>query len=271
MKCREIIRIIEETYPISYAMSWDNPGLLVGRQEKEVRKIMTAVDLDDQALRQAVEEQADLIVTHHPLLFSAIKKVTDEDFIGKRLVTLLQHDICCYAVHTNYDVVRMGQLAAKQLQLKEVRPLEVTATEPEEMGIGVIGTVEHPIDAASFANTVKESFDLESVRLFGASAHHISKVAVCPGAGSSVLDRAIALGADVLVTGDIGHHSGIDAWAQGMAVIDAGHYGLEYVFMEDMKSYLELRMQAETQKSGTKQEQITVMAAKRISPFTTVI
>ena len=92
--------------------------------------------------------------------------------------------------------------------------------------------------AFSFGERIKEIFGLEELRCFG-NSRKIRRVAVCPGSGSSVIDQAIAKGADVFLSGDVGHHTGIDAVAQGMAVLDAGHYGLEYLFMEDMKQYLQ--------------------------------
>lgn len=84
----------------------------------------------------------------------------------------------------------------------------------------------------------KKSIFLDTVRVFGSKEKKVRRIAICPGSGKSVIDEAVSKGADVLVTGDIGHHEGIDAVSQGLAVIDAGHYGLEYIFMEDMRQYL---------------------------------
>ena len=132
MLCREIIDVIESTYPKSAALSWDNVGLLVGRMEKEVKKIYVALDVTEEIIEASIKEQADMIITHHPLIFSPLKRITDDQFIGKRVVDLLQHDISCYAMHTNYDVLGMAELSGRKIGLKQETPLEVTM--PEEAG-----------------------------------------------------------------------------------------------------------------------------------------
>ena len=93
MKCGDIIDVLETLAPRRCACDWDNPGLLAGRKEKEVKKILLTVDVDDKTVEKAVEEGADMIISHHPLIFKAVKHVTDEDFIGRRLVKMIQADI----------------------------------------------------------------------------------------------------------------------------------------------------------------------------------
>ena len=239
MQCKEIMQVIEATYPRTAALDFDNVGLLAGRADKEVNRVYLALDATDRVIERAIEAGADMLITHHPLLFSAVKKVTDEDFITRRIVKLIQNDISYYAMHTNYDVCRMGALVAEKIGLKECVPLEETGEWQElPCGIGVFGILEESEELFSFGERIKEIFGLEELRCFG-NSRKIRRVAVCPGSGSSVIDQAIAKGADVFLSGDVGHHTGIDAVAQGMAVLDAGHYGLEYLFMEDMKQYLQ--------------------------------
>ena len=110
MRCREILDRLEERWNPSFALSWDNVGLLVGKEEKEIGKIFVALDVTEETLEQAVEAGADLMITHHPLLFSPVKKVTSGDFIGRRLIKMIQNDLCYYAMHTNFDVKGMAQL-----------------------------------------------------------------------------------------------------------------------------------------------------------------
>ena len=101
MKCREICALIEQEYSREYACDWDNVGLLAGRQDKEVKKILLALDATDEVIEKATDLQADLLITHHPMIFSPIKRVTDGDMTGRRLITLIQKDISYYAMHTN--------------------------------------------------------------------------------------------------------------------------------------------------------------------------
>ncbi len=259
MLCREIMDVIERTYPKHAALGWDNVGLLAGRTEKVVNKIYVALDATDEAIDAAIAAGADMLVTHHPLIFSPLKKITDEHFIGSRVVKLLQHDISYYAMHTNYDVLGMGKLADEILEIKEAAVLDVT-DEINEKGIGTIGRLEHKISLRECCSLVKSAFELENVRVFWnqefLDEKKIECAAIVPGSGSKMIETAIAKGADVLITGDIDHHSGIDAVAQGIAVIDAGHYGLEHIFVEDMARYLEENL-----------EQIEVMRDRIIHPF----
>ena len=117
MVCKELGLQIEKKYPVDAALSWDNVGLLVGCTRQEVKRIFVALDLTDDVVETAIEEQVDLIVTHHPMLFSPQKKITDETVVGRRLIRLIQNHIGCYAAHTNYDVLGMAELAGKQLGL----------------------------------------------------------------------------------------------------------------------------------------------------------
>ena len=103
MKCSEIIKILETLSPRSMACDWDNPGLLAGRSGKEVKTIFLAVDATDSVIEQAEQAGADMILTHHPLIFKGIKQVSDQNFIGRRVLRMIQDDISYYAMHTNFD------------------------------------------------------------------------------------------------------------------------------------------------------------------------
>lgn len=258
MELKQIVKTIERQYPKEEAMEWDNVGLLAGRMQKEVKHIYVAVDATDEVIEDARCAEADLLVTHHPLIFGGMKRITDEDFIGRRLVKLLREDIACYAMHTNYDVLRMARLCADLFGLEEQRALEVIREIPEA-GIGSIGFLKEAMLLKDCCERVKERFELESVRVFGDLEWSVKKIAICPGSGKSVIDVAISKGADVLLTGDIGHHEGIDAVARGLAVIDAGHYGLESVFIKDMSVWLSEQL-----------PEVTVTGAKRQSPFSVI-
>ncbi len=245
MRCSEMMDLFERLAPADRACSWDNPGLLAGRAEKEVTKVLTALDATDQVVELAVKEGCDLLLTHHPLIFQPLKKVNDQDFIGRRIVKLIQADICCYAMHTNFDSAAggMADLAAGLLGLKKEGPLEVMGQQPdtgEPYGIGAFGELAHPETLKELALRVKERFGLPFVNVYGVEreSEMITRAAVCPGSGKGMSGAAVAAGAQVLITGDIGHHDGIDAVAQGLCIIDGGHYGLEHIFMDFMEGYL---------------------------------
>lgn len=239
MKVNDITRIIETAFPKNRALEWDNVGLLIGDENNEVQKILLALDATDDVIEQAVSLHADMLITHHPLIFKGIRQITEDDFIGRRILKLARHRISCYAMHTNFDVGAMGREAGERLGLKELSVLEVTGEAKEGVcGIGVKGTLMAELSLQELANKVKQSFDVENVHVFGKLTHTISRVAVVPGSGGSELDVALEAGADVLITGDIGHHEGMDAALRGLAVIDAGHFGLEHIFAEYMERFL---------------------------------
>lgn len=240
MKCSEIIELIEAVYPKSAALGFDNVGLQAGRIGKEVKRIYLALDATDQVVEEAVRAQADMLITHHPLIFTPLKCVTDEDFISRRIVTLIQHDISYYAMHTNYDVLGMAALAEQILKLQDTEVLDVTMEQDGKAeGIGRVGSLSREMTLRECCAYVKEKLKLDTVKVFGNLEQPVKRLAISPGSGKSEVTPAVFKGADVLVTGDIGHHEGLDAVAQGVAVIDAGHYGTEYIFIEDMKAFLE--------------------------------
>ena len=240
MLCKEIVQVIEAAYPREAALDFDNVGLLAGRAEKEVKRVYIALDATDAVIDRAVEAGADMLITHHPLIFSPLKKVTDEDFVSRRVVKLIQNDISYYAMHTNYDVLGMAELAEKILGIRNSEVLDITMEKdgkPE--GIGRIGELEKPMTLEECCVYVKHKLNLGSLKVFGDMQAEVSRLAISPGSGKTAIAAAIAKGADVLVTGDIGHHDGLDAVEQGLAVIDAGHYGTEYIFIDDMRRFLE--------------------------------
>ena len=140
MKANEIIEKIEEKYPVSFAENWDNSGFLVGDREWEVKKIFLALDVTDETLNRAIAAGADMMITHHPLIFSGMKQVTAGDFIGRRILKLIENHICYYAMHTNFDVLGMADLSADLLKLTKRQVLEVTFEEENRReGIGRVG------------------------------------------------------------------------------------------------------------------------------------
>ena len=242
MLCRDIMEIIERTYPKHAAMEWDNVGLLVGRSDKEVAKVYVALDPTDDVIDVAISSGADLLITHHPLIFSPMKQIIDKHFIGSRVVKLLQHDISYYAMHTNYDVLGMADLSAGMLGLDCCQVLEPTDVDGTK-GIGRVGELSKEKTLLEVCELVKIKFGLDHVKVFGDENRMMKRVAISPGSGKHMSDMALDKNADVFITGDIDHHEGIDAVAQGMAIIDAGHYGLEHIFVDDITSYLRENLQ----------------------------
>lgn len=235
MICREIIKEIEARFPKHYAMEWDNVGLQVGRSDKEVKRIYLALDATDEVIEEAADWGADMLITHHPMIFKAMKKINDEDFIGRRVLKLIRDDISYYAMHTNYDVMGMAELAADMLDLKDRKVLEEVL---DGEGIGRVGDLPRSMTLEECANFVKGRFGLPNVKIFGELEKQVQRAAICPGSGKSEAKPALSMGAEVYITGDIDHHTGIDMADCGMAIIDAGHYGVEHIYIADMEHFL---------------------------------
>lgn len=243
MNCRELIEKLEQLASPDYALEWDNPGLLAGRLDRDVQKVVIALDATDDAVELAVREHADMLLTHHPLIFKPVKKINDMDFIGRRLLDLIENNISYYAMHTNFDIAPgcMADDAAGYLGLRDCSVLEVTGQSQDGVyGVGRVGRLPHPMTLEEIGTYVKDRFGLPFVTVYGLSeiTGTVDQIAVSPGSGSSMISHAQRAGVRVLVTGDIGHHEGIDAVAGGLAVVDAGHYGLEHIFMDFMEKYI---------------------------------
>jgi len=239
MKCVDIMRRLEELSPPEYAAKWDNVGLLVGRGEKEVSTVYVALDATDDVIQKAIECEADMLLTHHPMIFSSLKRVCADDYIGRRVLKLAKHDISYYAMHTNFDILGMADAAADEINLSSRDVLDVTyEDEIGTEGFGRIGRLPEIMSLQELCDFVKERFEIDNVKVFGDLDTTVEIAAIAPGSGKSMINSAVRKGADVLITGDIDHHEGIDAVAQGMAIVDAGHFGIEKIFVPYMEDFL---------------------------------
>lgn len=238
MKCYDVIDKLSILSPLHFAQTWDNVGLLVGRKDREIEKVFIALDATDAAIEACIFSGAQMLLTHHPLIFSPLKHLTTDDFIGRRIYRLIEHDICYYAMHTNFDIMGMADCAADELKLRNRDVLQITYEDDiSKEGFGRIGRLPGMMSLAECAEYVKRVFQIPNVKIFGDLESVVETAAILPGSGKSAIDEAIYKGADVLITGDVDHHSGIDAVAKGLAIIDAGHYGVEKIFLPYMKEY----------------------------------
>ena len=239
MRCREIIEILEQDYPKGCAEEWDNVGLLAGDENAEIKSILVALDATDETIEQAVSGGFDMLITHHPLIFGSVKQINNDSIIGRRLLKLIGNNITYYAMHTNFDIKGMARLNEEQIGLVNTSVLyKIGEDNGKAEGIGRVGELKSPMKYEQLAEHVKKSFKIESVRCYGSCSEDIKKVAISGGAGKSVVCEAIKAGARVLITGDIDYHTGIDAAAQGLYIIDAGHFGTEKIFMDCMTESL---------------------------------
>lgn len=214
----EILAFLDTVAPAASKMDWDNVGLLCGSRKREVSKILVALDPFEDAAEEAVEIGADLIVTHHPLIFQTVKNVTDDTSIGRVILTLAKHDISAINAHTNLDVAEGGvnDVLAQVLGLQNV--------EVVPGGLLRIGDVNaQPLE--SFLVHVKNTLGCPGLRYVGSVEVH--RVAVGGGACGSELMDAVDAGCDTFVTSDIKYNTFWDAHDLGINLIDAGHFYTE--------------------------------------------
>ncbi|MDO4649134.1 MAG: Nif3-like dinuclear metal center hexameric protein [Eubacteriales bacterium] len=236
MKICEITEWLEKHYTCAAAEDWDNVGLLVGEDEKPVEKVMLALDATEEVVAEACENNVDLLITHHPMIFGGIKKINNHNSTGRKVLKLIQQDVAYYAMHTNYDILGMADLSAEYLQLNETEVLHITGDEQGRFqGFGRVGNLSGEMTLLECGRLVKELLHLPDVRIYGDPQKMVHRAAVCTGSGKSFLADVKRANADVYVTGDIDHHTGLDAVEDGLCIIDAGHYGTEYIFAEAMR------------------------------------
>lgn len=245
VKCVDIINIMEELAPIKLAEAWDNPGLLAGNPEAEVKKILVALDATEEVINEAITIGADIIVTHHPVLFSAIKSVTTQNPIGIKLYKLIQNNIGVYSAHTNLDVAFGGtnDVLAEMAGLENIKVLSPTFTDENGkcFGIGRIGEV-NKTTFLEFSERLKHKLDLDCLRVVGDLNKIIKTVGLCTGSGFEYMEEAYSLGADVYITADLRFHEAQKALDMGMCIIDATHYASENIIVPVICRHLNKRI-----------------------------
>ena len=248
MNLSEIIGKLEALAPPSFAEDWDNPGLQTGRAGAEIRKIYVAVDATEETIAAAEAAGCELLVTHHPLLFHPLKNVTEETAAGRRVLSLAEHGVACFSLHTNFDSAPggMADAAAARLGLSGTRPMEPLPQEPSA-GLGRVGRLPEAMTAGALCEAVKAAFGLEQVLLYGDPGRTVQTLAVLPGSGGREWTIAKDLGADAYLTGDVTYHHALDAAAEGLTVIDAGHYGIEWIFVPILAEYLKKELPADVE------------------------
>ena len=235
MKVREIISTIEEFAPLSIQENWDNSGLCIGSPEDEVTSVLLGLDCTPELVDEAVACGADMIVTHHPLIFKGVKKISPDDRTGEAIMKAIRSGISIYAAHTSADKVIAGVSGAMaaRLGLKNVRILE---EDGDGTGLGVVGDLAEPLTAMEAVAMVKERFALKALRTSRPVEGTVSRVAVCGGSGGSLMEAARKAGAGLYVSGDISYHNFFTE--KGFMIMDIGHYESEIEIVDILFSLI---------------------------------
>lgn len=247
----EIEAALYELAPRALAADWDNVGLLAGRADREVRKILVSLDITETVAEEAERMGADLIVSHHPLIFHPARSVTDRDPAGRLLLRLVEAGLSAVCMHTNLDAARGGvnDALAAALGLENAAPVQ-------EGGIERVGTLPEALALPVFLDRVKAALAPNGMRYVD-GGRPVRKVAVGGGACGDFLWEAAALGCGAFVTADLKYNHFLDAQALGLTVIDAGHFPTEDVVCPVLVRYLGERFPGvEIRKSSSHREVI---------------
>ena len=239
IRFEELIRAIEQIAPQHLQESWDNSGIQIATGKLEIEKVLTSLELTDEIVEEAIREDADMIITHHPLIFGGVKKIDFRDVTGALIIKLLNAGISVYSSHTPFDKAEGGNndYLAELIGLRDISGF--TYGDEVEM-IGRIGILQHPMTLASMVDVIAEKLavETEQIRFVGDPNQMITTVGLCTGAGADLMDLAIGNGCQLFVTGDLKYHDAQNAKAKGIAVIDAGHYGTEKTFADNFAEKL---------------------------------
>lgn len=231
-----IIKAIEDECPLSLAYSWDNVGLLIGRRSHKAKKVLITLDVNKNSIDQAIKTGADVIVSHHPAIFSPMKRITDDSDI----LRLIENKINVYSAHTNMDNAKNG-INARLAQIFELTDAQIIdpCESDESCGLGRVGNLKESVDIYTLCETVKEKLSTQSVRLINPKTSKIDRIAVLGGSCSEFISKASKMGAQAIITGDMKYHDSLDRYYEGITVIDAGHFSTEIHVKNIFKEILE--------------------------------
>ena len=241
MKIKEVIAALEQFAPLPLQEDYDNAGLQLGLTEAEVSGALLCLDVTEETVAEAVEKGCNLVVSHHPLLFRGLKQIVDADSVQRTVKMAIKNDVTIVSMHTNLDnaVGGVNWKIAEKLGLETGRQgvQGVQGVQGEKCGL-YVGTFAKPLSANDFISLLKTRMEAQCVMTNELLKREIRKVAICGGAGSFMLDDAIAQGADAFVAGEMHYHEyfGHDQEIQ-IAVI--GHYESEHFTNELFREIIE--------------------------------
>ena len=240
VKCRDVMDVMERIAPKRLAEEWDNPGLLVGNPDDEVRRILVSLDVREETAARAAAEDFQMIVSHHPVIFKGLKKLRTDLPDGRLLGALLRSGIAVFSAHTNLDCAEGGvnDVLAKRIGLDPATIGALGNAESLSESLGRVGKLSAPMEARAFARQVRAGLRAANVRFVSGGSRLVKKVGLCSGSGAEFIERAALLGCDAFVTGDVRYHDAQRAAALGIHVIDAGHFATEQPVVEILAARL---------------------------------
>lgn len=233
---QDILTILNQLAPFSLAESWDNVGLMVGTPNQKIHRILLGLDPTFELIQEAHSHDANLVITHHPLIFNPLKIIRTDVPVGHCIETAIRDNIAIVACHTNLDAVQNGvsHILAKYIGIQDFVPLSQISLGNPQLGFGCIGALAAPLSAEDFLANLCSVLGLPVLKICGAIPPTIQDIAVCGGSGSDFAEVAQSAGAQVYITGEVKHS--VARWAEesGLCIIDAGHFATENLVVESL-------------------------------------
>ncbi|MEQ1903484.1 MAG: Nif3-like dinuclear metal center hexameric protein [Pirellulaceae bacterium] len=239
VQVRDVCNFLDAFAPPKLAESWDNVGLILGDPQRPCQKIMTCLTVTDESAQEAIADRADLIVSHHPLPFRPLQKITTEETPSRLVWQLANAGISVYSPHTAFDSAAQGINAelARLLGLVDVAPLSSDAVEPA-VGSGRRGRLPQPVTLGELATAIRAVIDAERIEANFPREKIVKRVGIACGSGGSLLSLARQNECDCFVTGEATFHTILEAAAQGIALVQIGHYASERFGIEMLANQL---------------------------------
>ena len=236
----DISNFLETFAPVTLAEEWDNVGLLVGDPDQEVKRLMTCLTITPASAREAIERQAEMIITHHPLPFRPLKRLTTTQTASRLLLQLIEGKIAVHSPHTAFDSAAAGinQQLAEALELESIKPLIPQVDDEEGLGAGRRGKLAQPISLQAMAQRLRVFLDLPGLHVVGSPDQVITRVAVACGSAGQFLNVARKHQCDLLITGETNFHTCLEAEANQVALLLPGHYASERFAVEQLAKTL---------------------------------
>ncbi|MFB6226929.1 MAG: Nif3-like dinuclear metal center hexameric protein [bacterium] len=233
MDIRRAGMILDDKLNSELAEEWDNSGWAVAQHDEELTGILLCVDPTQQALSRAIEDDLNLVVSHHPLILDPIDSVVDSDPQKALMIRAIKHDISLYGAHTNVDSMKEGlnDEFAKLFKLQEVEPIE-PHPDDDNVGLGRVGRLGEELSMKAVEDRLRDRLELTKLESLGEPDRTIRKIAVCTGSGGDFITHPAVQAADLYITADVDHHDALAASNSNLNLINLDHYEMEVVFVE---------------------------------------
>ena len=246
MLLQHIIDIIESAAPLRWQEAWDNSGLQVGEPNAEIRRALLTTDVTEDVVSEAIDGSFDLIISHHPLLFKGLKRLTASTPQERIVRDAIRHGIAIYSAHTSMDSAPTG-VSARMAQIIAMTDCRILCPQTDRetgatYGLGMIGRLTEPMRLGDLMQLIRERFGAPMLRYVGDPDATISTLALCGGAGAEFTDEAIRQGADAYLTADMKYHTMLDAKGR-IALIDIDHWVSEHFTRDIFRELLEGRVE----------------------------